>query len=129
MDIHHLASATSTSVNQANTAASTSAVAVSGSVTPAATASPGEAKAVSAESLQKAIGALQDQVAQKSSIALQAGLDPNGGHPGQVLVKLLDKVTKQVFFQYYAPPEQVVKSAQSNAGAALPPGSVVSSKA
>jgi len=95
-----------------------------------ASASSGEAKAVSAANLQKAISTLQDQVAQNSSIDLQAGLDPNGGHPGQVLVKLSDKVTKQVFFQYYAPPDQVVKSAQGSAGgAALPPGSVVSSKA
>jgi hypothetical protein len=129
MDIHHLASAISTSINNANRAASTPAAPASGSVTSAATASPGGAEAVSAASLQKAISTLQDQVAQKSSIDLQAGLDPNGGHPGQVLVKLSDKVTKQVFFQYYAPPDQVVKSAQGSAGAALPPGSVVSSKA
>lgn len=127
MDIPHLASAISSSINNANKAASTPTVPASGSM---ASAPSGEAKAVSAENLQKAISTLQDQVAQKSSIDLQAGLDPNGGHPGQVLVKLSDKVTKQVFFQYYAPPDQVVKSAQGSAdGAALPPGSVVSSKA
>lgn len=127
MDIHQLASAMSTSINHANRGASTPAMPASGSTAPA---SSGGAKAVSAANLQKAIGTLQDQVAQKSSIDLQAGLDPNGDHPGQVLVKLSDKVTKQVFFQYYAPPDQVVKSAQGSAGgAALPPGSVVSSKA
>jgi len=127
MDILYLASAVSSSSNNANRAASTPAVPVSGSM---ASASSGEAKAVSAANLQKAISTLQDQAAQNSSIDLQAGLDPNGGHPGQVLVKLSDKVTKQVFFQYYAPPDQLVKSAQGSAGgAALPPGSVVSSKA
>lgn len=128
MDIQHLASAVSATVKQANGAAAPTPTAPA-SVSVALGAPSGEAKPVSASNLRKAISALQENLAQKSSIDLQAGLDPNGGHPGQVLVKLSDKVTKQVFFQYYAPPEQVVKSAQGTAGAVLPPGSVVSSKA
>ncbi|MBN2680545.1 MAG: hypothetical protein JXR24_09970 [Acidithiobacillaceae bacterium] len=60
-------------------------------------------------------------------MTLEAGLDPNGDHPGQVLIKLSDKVTKQTFFQYYVPAEQVVKSGES--GDALNPGSLMRSKA
>lgn len=129
MDISYLASAVSASVKHTNTAAApASSASASGSAVPAIPS--GEAKPILASNLRKAISALQGNLAQNSSIDLQAGLDPNGGHPGQVLVKLSDKVTKQVFFQYYAPPEQIVKSAQGSAGgAALPPGSVVSSKA
>ncbi|PKY11285.1 hypothetical protein B1757_05535 [Acidithiobacillus marinus] len=62
-----------------------------------------------------------------ASVTLEAGLDPNGDHPGQVLIKLSDKVTKQIFFQYYVPAEQVVRSADS--GEALNPGSLMRSKA
>ncbi|WP_253253728.1 hypothetical protein [Acidithiobacillus marinus] len=79
------------------------------------------------EKLQKAIQKLQDKMPASASVTLEAGLDPNGDHPGQVLIKLSDKVTKQIFFQYYVPAEQVVRSADS--GEALNPGSLMRSKA
>lgn len=79
------------------------------------------------EKLQQAIQKLQDKIPASASVTLEAGLDPNGDHPGQVLIKLSDKVTKQTFFQYYVPAEQVVKSADS--GDVLNPGSLMRSKA
>lgn len=79
------------------------------------------------EKLQQAIQKLQDKIPASASVTLEAGLDPNGDHPGQVLIKLSDKVTKQTFFQYYVPAEQVVKSADS--GDILNPGSLMRSKA
>lgn len=84
-------------------------------------------KTIAADTLQQAIKKLPEQVPAASSVTLEAGLDPNGGHPGQVLIKLSDKVTKQTFYQYYVPAEQVVKSAES--GTALNPGSLMHTKA
>ncbi|MDD2748482.1 MULTISPECIES: hypothetical protein [Acidithiobacillus] len=80
-----------------------------------------------AEKVQQAIQKLQNNFPASASVTLQAGLDPDGTHPGQVLVKLSDKVTKQTFFEYYVPAEQVVKSAET--GDALQPGSLMSTKA
>lgn len=94
---------------------------VSGADAPAAN------KAISADALQQAMKKLSAQIPAESSVTLEAGLDADGGHPGQVLIKLSDKVTKQTFYQYYVPAEQVVKSAES--GTALSPGSVMSTKA
>ncbi|MCE5388101.1 MAG: hypothetical protein K0041_05925 [Acidithiobacillus sp.] len=49
----------------------------------------------------------------QSTFTLEAGLDPNGQHPNQVLLQLSDKATKQVFFSYYVPADQVAKAAES----------------
>ncbi|MCE5394421.1 MAG: hypothetical protein JJ693_07525 [Acidithiobacillus sp.] len=49
----------------------------------------------------------------QSTFILEAGLDPNGQHPNQVLLELRDKITKQVFFSYYVPADQVAKAAES----------------
>ncbi|XTI73422.1 hypothetical protein ACQAYK_04715 [Acidithiobacillus sp. AC3] len=81
---------------------------------------------VSAEQLQQSIQKLQDKVAKsQSSFSLEAGLDPNGNHPNQVLIKLSDTVTKQVFFSYYVPADQVTKAADSE----NPMGLLLQSKA
>jgi hypothetical protein len=58
---------------------------------------------------------------------LEAGLDPNGDHPGQVLIMLSDKATKQIFFKYYVPVQQILKSAATGGG--IPPGSLMNEKA
>ncbi|WP_308388909.1 hypothetical protein [Acidithiobacillus sp. AMEEHan] len=64
--------------------------------------------------VQQAVQKLQEKVATtQPSITLEAGLDPNGEHPNQVLIQLSDKMTKQVFFSYYVPAEQVAKAAES----------------
>ncbi|AEK58125.1 hypothetical protein A5904_07175 [Acidithiobacillus caldus] len=60
-------------------------------------------------------------------MTLEAGLDPTGNHPNQVLLKLSDSVTKQVFYEYYVPAQQVVKMAQS--GESILPGTLMSEKA
>ncbi len=71
--------------------------------------------AVNAEQVQKSIQKLQEKVAQsKSSFKLEAGLDPNGDHPNQVLIKLSDITTKQVLFSYYVPADQISKAAESS---------------
>ncbi|WP_226852379.1 hypothetical protein [Acidithiobacillus thiooxidans] len=82
---------------------------------------------VQPDKVQQAIQKLQNNLPASASVTLQAGLDPDGTHPGQVLVKLSDKVTKQTFFEYYVPAEQVVKSAET--GDALQPGSLMNTKA
>jgi len=77
--------------------------------------------------VQQAIAALQNKVAQENpSVTLEAGLDPTGNHPHQVLLKLSDSVTKQVFYQYYIPAQQVVKMAQS--GNSILPGALMSER-
>ncbi|MBU2810450.1 hypothetical protein HF669_03460 [Acidithiobacillus thiooxidans] len=55
---------------------------------------------VQPEKVQQAIQKLQNNLPASASVTLEAGLDPDGTHPGQVLVKLSDKVTKQTFFEY-----------------------------
>lgn len=84
-------------------------------------------KTLHPEKVQQAIQKLQNNLPASASVTLEAGLDPDGTHPGQVLVKLSDKVTKQTFFEYYVPAEQVVKSAET--GDALQPGSLMNTKA
>jgi len=79
-------------------------------------------------SIQLAIAALQHKLAQENpSVTLEAGLDPTGSHPNQVLLKLSDSVTRQVFYEYYVPAQQVVKMAQS--GDSILPGTLMSEKA
>jgi len=64
--------------------------------------------------VQQSIDRLKAKVeSTQSTFTLEAGLDPNGQHPNQVLLELRDKVTKQVFFSYYVPAEQVAKAAES----------------
>jgi len=80
--------------------------------------------------LAQAADTLQKQVSQQApSVALTAGLDPSGGHPGQLLVELKDKQTQQVFVRYYVPSEQVVKAAAQSADQPMPPGSLLQEKA
>lgn len=67
-----------------------------------------------------------------ASVALSAGLDPNGDHPGQVLIELKDTVTKQVFYQRYVPADQVVEATQAEGAAGkatVAPGAIISGKA
>ena len=82
---------------------------------------------VSSEQLNAAMKKLQQKIPESSSITLEAGLDPNGNHPGQVLIMLSDKATKQIFFKYYVPVQQILKSAAT--GGTIPPGSLMSEKA
>lgn len=80
------------------------------------------------QDLAQALQHLQERVAQNSSsITLRAGLNPNGDHPGQVLVELMDKVTQQVFYQYYIPADQALQAAKN--ADRLAPGSLLSGKA
>ena len=90
-----------------------------------------QAGAVSAAALHKAVQKINQQLALSSGITLSAGLDTSGSHPGQVLVELSDKVTKQTFFKYYVPASQVVNAAQNlgGGGAAVPQGTLISAKA
>ena len=83
---------------------------------------------VPSQDLVQALQHLQERVAQNSSsITLRAGLNPNGDHPGQVLVELMDKVTQQVFYQYYIPADQALQAAKN--ADRLAPGSLLSGKA
>lgn len=78
------------------------------------TAKANSAEATKYQDLQNSIQKLQNKITEAHpSYALEAGLDPNGGHPNQVLIQLSDKVTKQVFFSYYLPASQVAKAADS----------------
>ncbi len=87
--------------------------------------------ALSAAALHKAVQKINQQLALSSGITLSAGLDTSGSHPGQVLVELSDKVTKQTFFKYYVPASQVVNAAQNLGGgaAAVPQGTLINAKA
>lgn len=82
---------------------------------------------ITSEQLNVAVKKLQQKIPESSSITLEAGLDPNGNHPGQVLIMLSDKATKQIFFKYYVPVQQLFKSAAM--GNAIPPGGLMSEKA
>lgn len=100
------------------------------STTPAPTSpgSPASSAPAQPQDLAQALKHLQDQVAKNaSSITLRAGLNPNGDHPGQVLVELVDKATQQVFYQYYMPADQALQAAKNAEG--LTPGSLLKSKA
>ena len=82
---------------------------------------------ITSEQLNAAVKKLQQNIPKSSSITLEAGLDPNGDHPGQVLIMLSDKATKQIFFKYYVPVQQILKSAATGGG--IPPGSLMNEKA
>jgi hypothetical protein len=97
--------------------------------TAAAVALPAQ-PAVPPATLAQAADTLQKQVSQQApSVALSAGLDPDGSHPGQLLVELKDKLTQQVFVRYYVPAEQVVKVAAQGADQPMTPGSLLQEKA
>ncbi|OYV31296.1 MAG: hypothetical protein B7Z83_11550 [Thiomonas sp. 20-64-5] len=102
-----------------------------GSAAAAAGATPPAARpTVPPATLAQAADTLQKQVNQRaSSVALTAGLDSSGGHPGQLLVELKDKLTQQVFVRYYVPSEQVVKAAAQGADQPMAPGSLLQEKA
>jgi hypothetical protein len=96
----------------------------------AGAALPAAQSAVLPATLAQAADTLQKQVSQQApSVALTAGLDPDGGHPGQLLVELKDKQTQQVFVRYYVPSEQVVKAAAQSADQPMTPGSLLQEKA
>lgn len=85
---------------------------------------------VPAATLAQAVDKLQKQIGQQdSSVALTAGLDPRGDHPGQVLVELKDQRTQQVFVHYYVPAEQVVRAAGQGTAQGVPPGTLLKGKA
>lgn len=88
------------------------------------------AAAVPAATLAQAVDKLQKQIGQQdSSVALTAGLDPGGDHPGQVLVELKDQRTQQVFVHYYVPAEQVMRAAGQDTAQGVPPGTLLKGKA
>ena len=85
---------------------------------------------VPAGTLAQAVDKLQKRIGQQeSSVALTAGLDPRGDHPGQVLVELKDQRTQQVFVHYYVPAEQVVRAAGQDTAQGVPPGTLLKGKA
>ena len=91
-------------------------------------ASSQAAAQVSAESLHKAVQKINQQLEQSSGVTLSAGLDTSGAHPGQVLVELSDKSTRQTFFKYYVPAQQVVQASQGLGGAGAS-GALIDAKA
>ena len=118
---------------QGNTgAAGSSGAAPAGVSTPAAgqsgqTSQVGQA--AQQKALQQAVAKLNRQLEQQSSgITLSAGLDTSGQHPGQVLVELSDKQTKQTFYKYYLPPQNVIQAAEQSGGAS-PAGALLNTKA
>ena len=94
------------------------------SAAPASAAPAGQEKA-----LQQAVAKLNKQLEQQSAgITLSAGLDTSGAHPGQVLVALSDKQTKQTFYKYYLPPQNVIQAADQ-AGGSSTAGVLLNTKA
>ena len=91
-------------------------------------ASSQAASQVSAESLHKAVQKINQQLELSSGVTLSAGLDTSGAHPGQVLVELSDKATRQTFFKYYVPARQVVQASQGLGGAGAS-GALIDAKA
>ena len=93
---------------------------------------PAGASAVPAsqeKALQQAVAKLNQQLEQQSAgITLSAGLDTSGAHPGQVLVELSDKQTKQTFYKYYLPPQNVIQAADQ-AGGSSSAGVLLNTKA
>jgi hypothetical protein len=82
-----------------------------------APASASTAPANQEKALQQAVAKLNKQLEQQSAgITLSAGLDTSGQHPGQVLVELSDKQTKQTFYKYYLPPQNVIQAADQSGG-------------
>jgi hypothetical protein len=84
---------------------------------------------VSAESLHKAVQKINKQLEQSGGVTLSAGLDTSGEHPGQVLVELSDKATRQTFFKYYVPAQQVVQASQSAGDTGAAAGALINAKA
>ncbi len=82
-----------------------------------------------ASALQKAVQKINQQLEQSSGVTLSAGLDTSGQHPGQVLVELSDKVTRQTFFKYYVPASQVVKASENLGSSTGAQGALISAKA
>ena len=90
----------------------------------------GERATVPVSTLAQAVDKLQTRIGQQeSSVALTAGLDTGGNHPGQLLVELKDNRTQQVFVRYYVPAEQVARAAGSDAANGVPPGTLLEGKA
>jgi hypothetical protein len=81
------------------------------------------------KALQQAVAKLNQQLEQQSAgITLSAGLDTSGAHPGQVLVELSDKQTKQTFYKYYLPPQNVIQAADQS-GTSASAGVLLNTKA
>lgn len=87
--------------------------------------------AVGPAALEQATSVLQKQVSQQApSVALTTGLNPDGMHPGQLLVELKDRITQQVFVRYYIPAEQLAKvAAPGGDSTVVAPGSLLQDKA
>lgn len=123
-------SAASGSVPNSAQAASSGA---SGGAQPGAQAKPAQqaqpAGSVSPSALDKAVRKINQQLEHSSGVTLSAGLDTSGDHPGQVLVELSDKATKQTFFKYYVPATQVVRASQNLGTPAGAAGALISAKA
>ena len=108
----------------------------SGPAAPAASANasqqgsqPSAAPQPTPSALQKAVQKINQQLEQSSGVTLSAGLDTSGQHPGQVLVELSDKATKQTFFKYYVPASQVVKASENLGSPTGAQGALISAKA
>jgi hypothetical protein len=109
---------------------STGATGSSGAPASASSApAPSAAPAGQEKALQQAVAKLNQQLEQQSAgITLSAGLDTSGAHPGQVLVELSDKQTKQTFYKYYLPPQNVIQAADQ-AGGSSTAGVLLNTKA
>jgi hypothetical protein len=118
-------SASGSAPNAAQAAGSTG----SASGTSQPSAPPAQAANLTPSALQKAVQKINQQLEQSSGVTLSAGLDTSGAHPGQVLVELSDKSTRQTFFKYYVPATQVVQASQSLGGASGSAGALISAKA
>ena len=122
------ASANPTPSQGASAAAATAASGTSGNLQAASAQSATPAQPTPS-SLQKAVQKINQQLEQSSGVTLSAGLDTSGQHPGQVLVELSDKATKQTFFKYYVPASQVVKASENLGSSTGAQGALISAKA
>ena len=122
------ASANPTPSQGASAAAATAASGTSGNLQAASAQSATPAQPTPS-SLQKAVQKINQQLEQSSGVTLSAGLDTSGQHPGQVLVELSDKATRQTFFKYYVPASQVVKASENLGSPTGAQGALISAKA
>ena len=122
------ASANPTPSQGASAAAATAASGTSGNLQAASAQSATPAQPTPS-SLQKAVQKINQQLEQSSGVTLSAGLDTSGQHPGQVLVVLADKATRQTFFKYYVPASQVVKASENLGSPTGAQGALISAKA
>ena len=114
---------------QGGQGANTGATGSSGAPASASGAPASGAPASQEKALQQAVAKLNQQLEQQSAgITLSAGLDTSGAHPGQVLVELSDKQTKQTFYKYYLPPQNVIQAADQ-AGGSSTAGVLLNTKA